>query len=208
MLVVGLTGGIASGKTLVSDAFSALGVWVIDADSLAREVVMPGSKGLEALVELFSETILRGDGELDRRKLRQLIFDNAEYRQQVEHLLHPRIRALSDARIDSARQAGHAYVICAIPLLVETSQQDRFDRILVVDVPKPLQIQRLMARDRSTLDEAQAILTAQASRDQRLAIAHDVIVNDGKPDAAQAQVQPLHEYYLQLSAIDSDGQSS
>ena len=195
MLLIGLTGGIASGKTLVSDRFARHGAPVIDADLLAREVVRPGSEGLKALITRFGTTILTPSGELDRSALRKLIFANPSARKAVDETLHPRIRALSDERIEAARTAGHPYAVYAVPLLVETGQIERFDRIAVVDVPVEVQLERLMARDGTDEAQARAILAAQASREARLAIADDIIDNDGPIERTLARVDELHGKY-------------
>lgn len=199
MMLVGLTGGIASGKTLVSDTFSSLGVAIIDADVLARVAVAPDSQGLNELREHFGNDIIQSDGELDRAALRHLIFSNPDHRKTVDHILHPIIRTLSDEQIDIAQQQGHPYAIYAVPLLAESKQQDRFDRILVVDVSEDTQISRLMKRDGTSKEKAQAILDAQASRAQRLAIADDVIDNSGSMEAVRTHVAQLHASYLKLA---------
>ncbi|ASJ75875.1 dephospho-CoA kinase [Granulosicoccus antarcticus] len=197
MLLVGLTGGIASGKTLVTDYFKSLGAWIIDADVLAREVVEPGSPGLNALVAHFSPDILNADGTLNRTALRHIVFATPSEREFLDQTLHPLIRQLSGERIAAARQIGHPYTIYAVPLLVETGQQERFDRIVVIDVPKALQLQRLLVRDDSTEVEANAILASQASREQRLAIANDIIDNAGSKADTRLQVTALHDQYSQ-----------
>ena len=135
MLLVGLTGGIASGKTLVTDYFKTLGALIIDADVLAREVVVPGSVGLDALSAHFGAGILTEEGTLNRAALRHIVFANPAEREFLDGTLHPLIRQLSDQRIAAARQEGHAYLIYAVPLLLETNQQGRYDRIVVIDVP-------------------------------------------------------------------------
>jgi len=197
MLLIGLTGGIASGKTLVSDYFAELGAPVLDADVLAREVVQPGSKGLNALVGHFSSSILTPEGELDRAALRRIVFAHPPDRAFLDKTLHPLIRELSDQRIDEARQLAHPYLIYAVPLLLETDQQNRFDRVIVVDVPESLQLERLAQRDGSSVNEAKSILAAQAKRQARLAIADDVIDNTGTLDQTRQRVAELHEHYLQ-----------
>ena len=154
MQLIGLTGGIASGKTLVSDRFARHGVPVIDADLLAREVVRPGSRGLNALLTHFGTAILTPKGALDRAALREMIFVNPPDRAVVDETLHPLIRERSERRIGEARAAGHGYAVYAVPLLVETDQTARFDRIVVVDVPVEVQLERLLARDGS--NDAQA----------------------------------------------------
>lgn len=196
MLLVGLTGGIASGKTLVSDHFKSLGVPVLDADVLAREVVEPGSQGLNALTRYFTTTILTPKGELDRAALRRIVFANPSDREFLDKTLHPLIRELSDEKIRQARRKEHAYLIYAVPLLIETDQQDRFDRIVVVDVPRDTQLMRLLKRDDSNEAEANAILDAQASREERLAIADHVIDNTGSVENTYAQINELHSAIL------------
>lgn len=200
MKLVGLTGGIASGKTVVSNRFASLGVPVVDADILARQVVEPGSEGLATLVETFGNIILNAAKNLDRAALRKLIFENPSDRRIVEGILHPRIRKLSDEQIQSADDGINLYVVYAVPLLFETSQKDRFDRILVVDVPSEVQIQRLMLRDTLSRERAQAILDAQANREQRLSIADDVILNNGELEKTLGQVDALHDHYRELWA--------
>ncbi len=202
MLIVGLTGGIASGKTLVSERFAALGTSVIDSDVLAREVVAPGSEGLAAVVEAFGRECLDGAGALDRARLRQRIFDDDEARRQLEGILHPRIAALRDQRLEAARQAGQAYSISAVPLLIETGLDQQCDRVLVVDTPESMQIRRLQGRDGSDEAEARAILGRQSSRSARLQRADDVIDNsdDVAPDVALGpQVHALDRKYRLLA---------
>lgn len=195
MLVIGLTGGIASGKTLVSDSFAELGAPIVDADLLAREVVAPGSDGLKGLVELFGEQIIEANGSLNRKSLRTLIFKDPSARKDVDALLHPMIRALSDERIQTHLNDHHPYLIYAVPLLVETKQMERFDRIVVVDVPVSMQMQRLMSRDNNTEAEAKRTVESQASQEQRLAVADDVIDNSGSIESTVKQVQALHEKF-------------
>lgn len=199
MLLIGLTGGIASGKTFVSECFESHGAPVIDADQLAREVVEPGSEGITRLAGHFGESIIRADGVLDRKALRDIIFANTREREFLDNTLHPLIRELSEERIESARKLAYPYLVYAVPLLVETTQQSRFDRIAVVDVPESLQIQRLKVRDGSSSWQAQSILDAQATRAERLAVATDVIDNSMSKEATQAQVLKLHEQYLVLN---------
>jgi len=195
VLLIGLTGGIASGKTLVSDAFAAFGVPVIDADLLARDVVAPGSKGLKQLLDHFGTSILNADQSLNRAALREIIFTNPEHRKTVDNTLHPLIRERSDQQISKASKQGHAYAVYAIPLLVETGQTERFDRIIVVDVPTEVQISRLVQRDNSSREEAQAILSAQASRDERLSVADEIIDNTGTKEQTLNRVRELHKAF-------------
>jgi len=201
VLLMGLTGGIASGKTLVSDAFKKLGVPVIDADVIAREVVEPNSKGLQQLTEHFGVDILTDKNELDRSALRNIIFSDPKHRKTVDQLLHPLIRDRSDQQINAARNQGHLYAIYAVPLLVETAQFDRFDRIIVVDVPEQVQIIRLIERDGGSKEKAQAILSAQATRHERLAIADDIIDNTGSKKATLQRVLSLHDSYIDMASV-------
>lgn len=199
MLVIGLTGGIASGKSAASDHFHSLGAALLSADVLAREVVAIGSDGLKALIEAFGDSILLPNFELDRQALRQHIFASTQARQTVDDLLHPLIKALSEERIATANDHGYDYLIYEIPLLVETQQVDRFDRIVVVDVPVQLQIDRLLERENTTVKQARAIIMAQASRDERLAVANDVIDNSGTLAQLHKQVETLHRRYTLLA---------
>ena len=199
MLLIGLTGGIASGKTLVSDFFTALSVPVIDADILAREVVAPGSDGLKKLIDYFSDGILTSNNQLDRKALREIIFKNPSDRKIVDGILHPLIRQRSEEGIARYREQGAAYIIYAVPLLVETNQVSRFDRVLLVDVPVELQIERIVSRDNTTRDQAQAIISAQASREERRAIATDIISNDKSVDSVREHVMHLHKMYTDIA---------
>lgn len=199
-LLVGLTGGIASGKSLVSERLGALGAAVVDADLVAREVVAPGSEGLAGLVRRFGKGVLGPDGTLDRGALRTRVFADPDARAEVDALLHPLIRTRSDALISASAGDGAPYTVYAVPLLVETGQAGRFDRVLVVDVPVEVQRARLLARDGRDADEADRIIAAQASREARLAIADDVIVNDGTVSDALAASDRLHERYVEIAA--------
>jgi dephospho-CoA kinase len=200
MFKVALTGGIASGKSRVADIFESLGVTVIDSDAIAREVVAPGSEGLLAIVQRFGPSVLTEDGQLDRRALREIVFADPSARGDLEAITHPRIRARMGAL---NRQAEGPYLINAIPLLIETGGRRDFDRVLVVDCPEDLQIARVIARDRIDEAAARAVLAAQASRAARLALADDVIVNDGDLESLQKAVGALHERYLDLSRTGS-----
>jgi dephospho-CoA kinase len=193
---VGLTGGIASGKSTAAKFFGALGVPIIDTDQLARDVVEPGQPPLERLVERFGPSILTPDGHLDRPVLRTIAFSDAKARADLEALLHPAIGAAAEAR---SAEAGGIYQILVIPLLVEKSLGTQLERVLVVDCDEELQIRRLQARDGSTLEQARAILNAQTSRTARLKAAHDVIKNDGDMSAVRDQVATLHTRYLELA---------
>jgi dephospho-CoA kinase len=194
---IGLTGGIASGKSTVAQRFVELGIPVIDADESSRFVVAPGQPGLAELTKRFGAGILTAGGELDRRALRDLVFADPQLRRDLEAILHPLIR------VDMERRAGAAvgpYLVMAIPLLVEGGNQDRVDRILVVDVDEDVQLRRVMTRDSATLEQARAILAAQAPRAARLQAADDVIVNSGTVSDLKQAVDGLHERYLRLAA--------
>lgn len=197
MLIIGLTGGIASGKTTVADLFAARGVPLVDADVSAREVVAPGSSGLAAVVEAFGSEILTTTGELDRRALRARVFGQPEERRRLESILHPLIRQHLQ---DSLQALSGPYALLVAPLLLEGDLSKAVQRVLVVDVPEAVQIARVMSRDGSSREEAEAILRAQMSRQERLARADDVIVNDGDLDALEPQVERLHRQYLRLAA--------
>jgi dephospho-CoA kinase len=193
---VGLTGGIASGKSTAAKFFGALGIPIIDTDQLARDVVEPGQPPLERLVERFGQSILTPDGHLDRPALRTIVFSDPKARADLEALTHPAIGAAVEIR---SAEAGGIYQILVIPLLVEKSLGSQLDRVVVVDCDEELQIRRLQARDGSTLEQARAILNVQTSRAARLKAAHDVIKNDGDMSAVRDQVATLHARYLELA---------
>jgi dephospho-CoA kinase len=196
-LRIGLTGGIASGKSTVTQRFAELGVPVIDADVAARNVVERGKPGLDQVVRRFGPGVLDASGNLDRPALRALIFSDSASRQALDAILHPLIRA------DMEQQAATAtgpYLVMAIPLLIEGGRaHDRVDRVLVVDVDEALQLQRVQARDGSSADQARAILASQASREARLAAADDVLRNSGSVADLRQAVDRLHEKYLHLA---------
>jgi len=196
-LRIGLTGGIASGKSTVEQRFAELGVPVINADDSTRAVVERGQPGLAAVVARFGAGILTPEGDLDRRALRSLIFSDAARRKELEAILHPLIRDDIDRR--SAEATG-PYVILSIPLLVEGNGRGRWDRVLVVDTDESLQLARLMSRDAVSEAEARATLAAQASRAERLAAADDVLENAGTVADLRHAVDRLHRRYLDLSA--------
>jgi dephospho-CoA kinase len=196
---VGLTGGIASGKSTAAKFFGALGVPILDSDQIAREVVEPGQPPLERLVARFGASILTPDGHLDRPALRDIVFSDPKARADLEALTHPAIGAALEAR---SATAGGPYQILVIPLLVEKHLGSQVNRVLVVDCDEALQIRRLRARDGSTPEQAQAILDAQVSRSTRLKAADDVIANDADMSAVSAQVTALHARYLELAARD------
>lgn len=195
-LRIGLTGGIASGKSTVARRFTELGIPVIDADESSRLVVAPGQPGLAQVVERFGPGVLSAEGELDRRAMRALIFADSGKRRDLEAILHPLIRADMERR---AAGAVGAYLVMAIPLLVESAARDRVERILVVDADEAAQLARLTARDSVSLEQARAILAAQASRESRLKAADDVLVNSGTVAQLREAVDRLHQCYLRLA---------
>ena len=194
---VGLTGGIASGKSTAAKFFGALGVPILDSDQIARDVVEPGQPPLERLVERFGPKILTADGHLDRPALRDIVFSDPKARADLEALTHPAIGAALEAR---SAVAGGPYQILVIPLLVEKNLAAHVDRVLVVDCDEELQVRRLRDRDGSTPQQVQAILKAQAPRAARLKAANDVIHNDTDMSAVREQVATLHARYLELAA--------
>ncbi len=196
-LRIGLTGGIGSGKTETSRYFAALGVPVIDTDIIAHELVAPGQPALAELTAAFGEDILAESGELDRRKLRDIVFSDRAQRRRLESILHPRIRAVALAR---AKQFDAAYCIIVIPLLVETALDYPLDRILVIDAPADLQYQRISQRDGSPQQEITAVMAAQADRVTRRRVADDVLVNDGSIEALHGKIDELHQFYLKLAS--------
>ena len=194
---VALTGGIASGKSTVADLFAARGVPVIDTDVIAREVVEPGQPALAEVVAAFGPGVLGPDGRLDRRRLREVIFADASARRRLEAILHPAIRAEMERQ---SRAAGGAYQLLVIPLLTEGGRRNHVDRVLLVDVPEAVQVERLMRRDGVSREQAAASLGAQATRAARLAIADDVLANTGRAEDLDEQVAALHARYLGLAA--------
>ncbi len=192
LLKVGLTGGIASGKTTVSNLFVKLGVPVIDADVIAHALVEPGQAALKEIIETFGSSIINKNGSLNRAKLRQKIFADSRQREKLELILHPRIR---QAMQEKMAALSVPYCLLSIPLLLEKGWQSRVDRVLVVDCPQELQIQRLIARDGLPIDEIDHIMKTQANRDARLAIANDVIYTDYNFSQLQKQVLALHRLY-------------
>ncbi|PTB95407.1 dephospho-CoA kinase [Marinobacter sp. B9-2] len=213
MNIVGLTGGIGSGKSTVARLFGELGVHWVDADDVAREVVEPGTPALERIAEHFGEEILTSDGALDRAQLRGIVFEKPEERVWLEGLLHPIIRGelvrqlnppLSDTSDrpspSPARGEGgeyeFPYVLLVSPLLLETDQHELVDRIVVIDIPRETQIERTMARDTNSREQVERIIAAQMSREDRLARADAVIDNDRPLDDVTRQVRELHERLL------------
>jgi len=194
---VGLTGGIASGKTTVANLFAERGAVVIDTDQIARDVVEPGRPALARITAAFGPGVLDASGRLDRRGLRQIVFADPSKRRLLEEILHPAIRAELAAQ---AAAADGPYQIHVVPLLVESSRREGFDRILVVDCSPERQLARLLERDAETVAQAESIIAAQADREQRLQAADDVIRNDGTPDDLSRRVDELHQLYRTLAS--------
>ncbi len=195
MLKIGLTGGIGCGKSTVCKMFSNLGVPIIDTDSLARQAVTIGSPCFNMLVENFGNDILLSDGTLDRKKLRDIVFADDVKLGELESIVHPEIRKLLKQQISTM---SAPYVVIAIPLLIEKHWNSYVDRILVVDCPEELQIARASSRDGRRPSDIRQIMDAQVTRQQRLAVADDVIHNDSDLDSIHRQVEKLHLYYTQL----------
>lgn len=195
-LVVGLTGGIGSGKSAASEHFAALGADVVDADRVSRQVVEPGSEALERIAAHFGRDILLPDGQLDRKALREIIFRDPAEKRWLESLLHPLIGREIARQLD---QAGSDYVILESPLLLEGEQRRLTDRVLVIDVPEAIQIERTRQRDQTTEDAVRAIMDSQMPRRDRLAGADDVIRNDRDPTHLRREVETLHRKYSELA---------
>ena len=196
MLVIGLTGGIGSGKSTVAEMFESLGVPIIDMDRIARQIVEPGQPALTQIKQAFGEKIVAASGQLNRQQLSKIIFDSAKKRQQLEAILHPLIRQ------ETARQLAELkspYCIVVIPLLLESEQRSLVDRVLVVDVPESLQITRTMQRDGISAAQVRKILAAQVGRDSRLNAADDVIDNSAAMEDIRHRVDELDQQYRALS---------
>jgi dephospho-CoA kinase len=195
-LLIALTGGIASGKSAVAELFAQVGAPVLDTDQIARDVVEPGMPTLAKLVAEFGSDILDANGRLDRARMRTRVFADPEQRKRLEAITHPAIRAELASR---AQRAQGPYQIHVIPLLIESGRADLYDRVLVVDTTEEAQLKRLLARDGSSPEQARQILAAQASREDRLDAADDVIVNTGTLQDLHQFVQTLHRNYTLLS---------
>lgn len=193
--ILGLTGGIGSGKSAAAQCFFDLGIHLVDADNAARWVVEPGRPALAQIAEHFGAGVLQTNGTLNRAALRELIFKDPQQRAWLEGLLHPLIR--EEIKQYLAR-AQSPYAILVSPLLLETSQHQMVQRVLVIDVPEAVQIERTVLRDKTNEAQVRAILKAQASREERLSRADDVIVNDRDPAWLKSEVERLHHFYLTL----------
>jgi dephospho-CoA kinase len=199
--VVGISGGIGSGKTTVTDLFVTYGITVIDADVIARQVVEPGTPALKSIVDKFGRSVLDHSGGsslgiLDRAKLRTLVFNDSEIKNWLNQLLHPVIR---QQMLLQTQQAKSVYCLLSVPLLVENKLYEQVDRVVIVDVDEQIQLQRTLLRDKTNEQQIRAIMSAQATRPQRLAVADDIIDNNGQADDLTKQVTQLHKKYLQLA---------
>ncbi|TKU19523.1 dephospho-CoA kinase [Citrobacter sp. wls827] len=194
---VALTGGIGSGKSTVANAFADLGINIIDADIIARQVVEPGTPAIKAIAEHFGSEVIAADGSLQRRILRERIFSDPDEKKWLNALLHPLIQQETQRQF---QQATSPYLLWVVPLLVENALYKKADRVLVVDVTPETQLRRTMQRDDVTREHVEQILAAQATREARLAVADDVIDNNGAPDAIVSDVARLHALYLQFAS--------
>jgi len=194
--VVGISGGIGSGKTTVTDFFAKHGIDVIDADVIAREVVAPETQALESIVAKFGQSVLDESGYLDRAKLRTIVFNDVEVKNWLNQLLHPVIR---QQMLLQTQQAKSSYCLLSVPLLVENKIHELVDRVVIVDVDEQTQLQRTLLRDKSNEQQIRAIMSAQATRQQRLAVAEDVIDNNGNREDLIGRVSQLHQDYLKLA---------
>ncbi|MFZ5508904.1 MAG: dephospho-CoA kinase [Pseudomonadota bacterium] len=200
--IVGLTGGIGSGKSAAAERFAELGAAVVDTDAVAHELTRPGGAAMEPIRAAFGETVITPEGALDRGAMRRLVFRDAEAKGRLEAILHPMIRAETDRRARAALTAGAPYIVLVVPLLVESgSYRRRVNRVAVVDCDEQTQVRRVVARSGLTPEEVRAIMATQVSRAQRLAAADDVIDNEGDLAALRAQVDALHRKYLELREV-------
>lgn len=195
-MIVALTGGIASGKTTVAKWIAQQGIECIDTDVIARQIVEPGQEALTAICQHFGQQMLTEDGHLNRRKLRDYIFNNPEQRHWLENCMHPRIKAQIQAQLLSSTTP---YTLLIVPLLIESGLDQLANRILVVDIDPQQQLKRICQRDKVTIEQAKQIVASQSSRQERLAIADDIIYNDGSLDELKQKTIVLHRQYLQLA---------
>ena len=201
--VIGLTGGIGSGKSTVAQRLVERGAALVDTDEIAHALTAPHGEAIAPIRAAFGDRVIAADGRMDRAEMRALAFGDPQVRRRLEAILHPMIRARTQAGIDAAVRAGAPYVIVAVPLLVESGDwRGRYDRVLVVDCPPETQIARVIARNALPREQVAAILAAQASREQRLAAADDVVDNAGPPEALEPQIARLHALYAGLSRSD------
>ena len=196
MLIIGLTGGIGSGKSVASDKFASLGITVVDADVASRTVVEPGMPALKEIESHSGSEIIAGDGQLDRTKLREIIASDAEERKRLESVLHPRIGEQIAKEIS---ESTSPYTLFVAPLLLETNSQEMCSRVVVVDVPKEVQVERTAERDEVSTDQVEQMVSAQMEREKRLGKADDVLLNTGTIEELEKKVEELHEKYLQMA---------
>ena len=194
--LVGLTGGIGSGKSTVAEIFAGKGVPIVDADEMARKAVMPGSKALEKIKLLFGENIISGNGELRRDKLREIVFNDDNKRKQLEDIIHPLVNEMMEEEI---RHINYPYCILSIPLLFETETEFKLDEVIVVDAPEELQIRRASQRDNVSRESVEKIIRAQIDKINRNEFADEIIKNDLDLDNLERQVEVLHHKYLDIS---------
>jgi dephospho-CoA kinase len=197
MLVIGLTGGIGCGKSTVAELFANLHINIIDADHISHELSAPTGAAYEDIIKRFGTDIIHDDGTIDRKHLRDIVFNDPAKLKQLEQILHPKVRQRIATLVDAATSP---YCIVVVPLLVETGMMDRFNRILVVDCEPVLQLQRIRQRDHVSEEQIRHIMARQADRESRLAAADDVIRNNSDREHLQQQVEKLHRYYLSLAA--------
>lgn len=196
---IGITGGIGSGKTTVANLFAERGVAVIDTDFIAHQLTLVGGAGIAAIHAAFGSDFIAADGAMDRKKMRELVFSNADAKQRLETILHPLIRSETALAIQQARGV---YVMLAVPLLVESGKwKQRVTRVLVIDCDEQTQIERVMQRNAMTSTQVQAIMATQATRAQRLQVTNDVIINNSNVAALSPQVDKLHAFYLSLVSL-------
>ena len=196
MLIIGLTGGIGSGKSVASDKFASLGITVVDADVASRTVVEPGMPALKEIESHFGSEIIAGDGQLDRTKLREIIASDAEERKWLESVLHPRIGEQIAKEIS---ESTSPYTLFVAPLLLETNSQEMSARVVVVDVTKEVQVERTAERDEVSTDQVEQMVSAQMEREKRLGKADDVLLNTGTIEELEKKVEELHKKYLQMA---------
>ncbi len=196
-LYIGLSGGIASGKTIVSDEFSSLGADIIDTDIIARELIFPGSETLNKIVSVFGENVLQDDGNLNRKLMRQIIFSEKDKKITLEKIMHPKIQNEVKLKIQSA---SGQYQIIVVPLLLQSPILDFVDRVLIIDCNEKIQINRLMNRDNISEELAKKMIENQSKREERLAIADDVILNEGRIEEIKHEVKKLNDFYIKISS--------
>ena len=196
MLIIGLTGGIGSGKSVASDKFKSLGIVVVDADVASRKVVEPGKPALKEIQNHFGSGIITAEGKLDRNKLREIIATDSKERKWLESVLHPKIGEQITKEIS---ESTSVYTLFVAPLLLETKSQEMCSRVVVVDVPKDVQIQRTAKRDKVSSNQVEQMVAAQMKREKRLEKADDVLLNNGTIEDLEKQVEELHKKYIQMA---------